>query len=335
MAFEDCTNRSQLPLYAGTPCVFTLPPGGKLLRGEVIISGNVVISGGTTSGTAVGDGGPVNLISWIKVTANRAAGSRYPGGRIVDCDPRSLLRQSIPETQGKYLAEQSGSTLGNGAAGTYPIYLSIPIYFADAALLNEITTGLNMDLVDSTGAPIYSSVQVEVDIAASLATIFAGSDRALNLSGLTCQWVDDRLALTTDTTPVVQETHVAQIGAANHRMQDYGLPQDGSYTKWIIMAEQGSSQALADTLLNRLTIISPTLSMDLYAQDIRQRMYRDGWYDPSTTATGLFDIDFTHGLLQNSNAAAGINLRLDVNNPSGANLDQLRFYTRRVFSLLS
>lgn len=335
MAFEDCTNRSQLPVNAGTPCVFTLPPNGKLLRGEIIIAGNVVISGGSVNGAIVADGGPVNLISWIKVTANRAAGSRYPGGRIVDCDPRSLLHFATTETQGKYVAEQSGSVLGSGAAATYPIYLSIPIYFADAALLNEIQTGLNMDLVDSTGAPIYSSVQVEVDFAKDLSGVFTGSDRVLDMSGLTCQWVDDRLAIASDTVPIVQETHVAQIGAANRRFQDYSLPQDGSFTSWLLMTEQGAVNLLADTILNRVTVMSPTLTLDLYAQDIRQRMIRDGWYDPATTMTGQFFVDFTHGLLQNSNAAAGINLKLDVNNPSGANLDQVRFYTRRVFNLLS
>jgi hypothetical protein len=118
-------------------------------------------------------------------------------------------------------------------------------------------------------------------------------------------------------------------------MQDYALPQDGSFTAWLIMAEQGTYNLLADTLLNRFTVISPTLNLDVYAQDVRQRMYNDGWYDPALSAAGQFFFDFTHGLLQNSNAASGINLKMDVNNPSGANLDQLRFYTRRAFQLLS
>jgi hypothetical protein len=101
------------------------------------------------------------------------------------------------------------------------------------------------------------------------------------------------------------------------------------------MPEQGANNLLADTILNRLTITAPTLNLDQYWQDIRQQMYSDGWYDPAQASAGHFFMDFTHGLLQNSNPAPGINVKYDVNNPSGANLDQLRVYTRRVFSLLS
>ena len=43
MAFEDRTNRLQLSVNPGTPAVFTLPPGAKILRGCVILVGNVVI----------------------------------------------------------------------------------------------------------------------------------------------------------------------------------------------------------------------------------------------------------------------------------------------------
>lgn len=322
-------------MQGSTPVIFTIPPGGKVLRGNIIVAGNVVISGGTTNGAIVGEGGPINIVNWIKVTANRGANSRYPGGRIVDCDPRSLLRYAITEHNGKFIGEQSGSVLGNGAAGTYPIYLSIPIYWADGTLRNEIQTALNCDLLDSTGRPVYSSVQVEVDFVNSLATIFSGNDRVLNTSGLTCQWEDDRLSIATDTVPIVQETHIQQIGASNRRMQDFGLPQDGSFLSWLVMAEQGAAALLADTILNRITLQSPTLNLDEYAQDIRQRMYEDNWYDPAQAAAGQFFLDFTHGLLQNSNPAPGFNVRYDVLNPSGANLDQLRVYTRRAFSLLS
>jgi hypothetical protein len=88
-------------------------------------------------------------------------------------------------------------------------------------------------------------------------------------------------------------------------------------------------------LLNRVTITAPTLNLDMYSQDIRQAMYDEGWMDPSQSGVGQFFIDFTHGLLQNSNPAAGIMAKFDVNNPSGAALDQLKFYTRRVYTLLA
>jgi hypothetical protein len=335
MAFEDRTNRLQLPVTPGTPAVFTLPPGGKILRGRVILVGNVVISGGTTNGTIIGEGGPINLIGRIRISCNRAAGSRYPGGYIVDCAPQSLLRYATIEHQGKFIGELSASVLGSGAAGTYPIYLSVPIYFADSALLNQMQTALNADLVDSTGAPIYTSIQVKVDLAQNLQNCFAGNDRVLSLAGCTVQWVDDRLGLTSDTIPLVMEDHDLLITAAQTRLVDPGMPLDGSFTSWLILAKLGAGQELSDTLLNRVTIVAPTLSLDQYAQDIRQQMYDDGWFDPSQSGVGQFFIDYTNGLLQNSNPSAGMAPKFDVANPSGAALDKLTFHTRRVYSLLA
>jgi len=336
MAFEDRTNRLQYPVNAGSPTVFTLNPGGKILRGEVILTGTLVVSGGTTNGTTLGEGGPINLIQRIRITANRANGSRYPGGLLVDCHPRALLRYAMYEHQGKFIGEQNGSVIGNGAAGSYFIYLSIPIYWADATLLNEMMTALNADLVDSTGAPIYTAIQVEVDIAPNLAGCFLGNDRVINTAGLQIQWQDDRLGLASDTVPLVQEDHDMLIAVTQTRAQDFAMPQDGSFSSWLILAEQNTSRTLSDGLLNRVTLKAPTINLDQYAPyDLRQQMLSDGWLDPSQSGVGQFFIDFTHGLLQNGNPASGISAMFDVNNLSGANLDQLKFYTRRTYALLS
>ena len=64
-------------------------------------------------------------------------------------------------------------------------------------------------------------------------------------------------------------------------------------------------------------------------------MYDDEWYDPGQSGLGQFFLDFTHGLLQNSNPAIGMATKFDVLNPSGASLDKLTFYTRRVYALLT
>jgi hypothetical protein len=325
----------QQSAIAGSPVVFTLEQGLKILRGCVILSGTVGISGGTTSGTKIGEGGPVNLISRIKVTANRAAGSRYPGGDLVDCHPRSLLRYAMTERLGKYLAELADSDLGNGDEGTYPIYLSIPIYWGDATLLNQVQTALNADGQDTNGNAIYRSIQVQVHLASNLASCFAGNDRVLDLSDVMVEWVDKRIALNSDTVPLVQEDHDFLIETTQSRARDNGLPQDGSFTSWLFMAEQGTVRTLADTLLNRITVKAPTMNLDLYAPDIRQQMIDDEFLAIGETGAGLFFLDFTEGLLQNSNPAAGISAEFDVNNPSGANLDRLKVYTRRVYSLLN
>jgi hypothetical protein len=330
MAFEDRKNRFQIPFVQDTKLFFTIPPGGKILQGRLILTGTVTLSGVSSDGVVNGEGAPINLIQRIKVFATAAGGSRYPGGTIVDCTPRSLLRYAIAQHNGKFIGEQSGSTLGGGANGVYSIYLSIPIYFADSTLRNNIATALNADIQDAQGNQIYSSIQVEVDTGdvTSCLTGWAGT-QAFNLA---IQWDDDRLGLPGDTNVLYQEEHVQLIGAAQQRMLDYAMPQSGNFTQWLIMAEAaGSAYTLADTILQRATMSSGTFNFDEYNQDIRQKMLDDEWLDPSQSAAGLFFIDWTNGTLNNSNPAAGIQAQYQVANPSGSNLDQLRFYTRRFY----
>jgi len=266
------------------------------------------------------------------MVATAASGSRYPGGTIIDCTPRSLLRYAITQHNGKFIGDQSASVLGNGANGTYQVYTSIPIYFADSTLRNNVSTALNADLVDPSGLPIYSSIQVEVDTG-DLTTCFAGNNGVVNWSGLTVQWDDDRLGLTGDTNVIYQEDHIALIGAAQQRMLDPAMPQSGSFTNWLIMAEAaGGAYTLSDAILQRLTAASSTFNFDEYSQDIRQKMLDDEWLDPAQPGTGLYFVDWTNGTLNNANPAAGILAQFQVANPSGAFLDQLRIFTRRFYS---
>jgi hypothetical protein len=330
MAFEDRKNRLQYPFTPDSKLFFTLPQGGKIMQGRLIIAGQIVVTGGV-AGTVVGDGGPCNLVQRVKIFATSAAGSRYPGGTILDVTPRSLLRYAITQHNGKLILEQNGSTLGNGAPGTYNIYLSIPIYFADSTLRNQISTALNADLTDANGVPIYSSIQVEVDTG-DLTSCFAGNTGVVNWSGLTVQWDDDRLGLAGDTNVLYQEEHIALIGAAQQRMLDAAMPQSGAFTNWMVLAEGGgSAYNLLSTILQRITATASTFNFDEYAQDIQQKMLDDEWYDPSTTLTGQYFIDWTNGTLNNANPAAGIALQFQVANPSGSNLDQLRIFTRRFY----
>jgi hypothetical protein len=331
MAFEDRRNRLQYSFTPNNKLFFTLPQGGKIMQGRIILAGQIVVSGVSVAGVATAEGGPIGLIQRIKVFATSAGGSRYPGGTIVDCTPRSLLRYGITQHCGKMIAEQSGSVLGSGANGTYPIYLSIPLYFADSTLRNDVATSLNADVFDANGLPIYSSIQVEVD-SGDLTSCFTGNNGTVNWSGLTIQWQDDRLGLAGDTNVLYQEEHIALIGAAQQRMLDNAMPQSGLFTNWMFLAEAGgSAYTLSDAILQRIVAASATFSFDEYAQDIRQKMLDDEWYDPSTVATGQYFIDWTHSSLNNANPAQGIQAQFQVLNPSGSNLDQLRVYTRRFY----
>jgi hypothetical protein len=330
MAYENRENRVQLPFLPNASAItLPIPPNFSILQGRVILTGTVTIAGGTTNGTVQGEGGPINLIKRIRVVANPAPGSAYPGGWLVDCSARALERWAQFQHFGKFIGEQAGSTLGSGAAGVYPIYLSIPIYFADTNLRNQVQTALYAD------SSAYSSLQVQI-ATGGITDCFAGNDRTVTYN-LQVQWDDDRVDITPSATPIVlfQEDHLIQIGAANTRLNDPALPQDGAFLSWSLFAEQGAAYNLSDALLNRITVMGPTWNFDEYAQDIRQKMYDDEWLDPSANAAGLYHIDMSNGIIQNSNPAAGLLPMINVNNPSGAYLDALRMFTRRWYAVQS
>jgi hypothetical protein len=325
VASLNAKNRLVKPFVPNSKLIFTLPLGGKIRRGTVILAGNVNVTAGTTSGTAYGEGGPVNLIQRVIVTATPAGGSRYPGGKIVDVGPRSLLRHAITQRSGKFIADLGGSALSAGAVANSAVYLPIPLYFADSAQKNTLATALNTD------PGVYASVQVEVDTG-SLASCFTGNDRTVDYSGLTVQWVDDRVAVAGDTAVLYQESHSMLIAATNKRALDEAMPQDGSFMSWQILGEQSAQKTLSDALLNRVVVSGPTLDFDKYALDLREADFADEWYDPSLTATGCYFIDFTDGAVQANTVPAGsLQLYFDVNNVSGANLDDLDIFTRRIF----
>jgi hypothetical protein len=334
MASVNNQNRLAKPFYPNAPAIFTLPLGGKIIQGWVILKGTLTVAGGTTSGTAIGEGGPTNLIERIKITATPSAGSRYPGGKIVDSSPRSLLRYAVYQRNGgKFIAEQSGSVIGNGAAGTYQIYEAIPIFFADSNLRNEMATALNTDGPSATPGGTYQSVQVQVDTA-DLSACFVGNDRSATSSfaGLTIQWVDCRIGLAGDTLVRYQEDHILQIGATNFRALDEAMPMDGAFESWLFLSELSALDVLSNALFEKVTVASPNLNLELYAPDIYQQMLDNGLIDASQVQTGQLFLDFTLGMLANSVAAGPIQAYYHVINVSGAYLDDIRIFTRRVFS---
>jgi hypothetical protein len=334
MAFEDRYNRAQFPVTLGAPVVFNLPAGDKVLSGKIIVSGVLTITGANAAGTKIGDNALVNLVQRVLVLANKAAGSRYYNGALVNCDPQSLLRYAMTQRSGKYVDDLFGQTLNGGVAGAYPVYLEIPIYFATKNSLGGYSTALNMDTVDGQGNPVYTAVQVRVDFAATLNQLFYGSGNAMTFAGL-CEWRDDRLAITSDTTPLVQEAHELYIQNANWRLVDQAMPNNGAFTQWLIMSQidAQTTTVLADTIINEIKAQGSTLNLKEYWQDIRAEMIDAGFFDPSQTLTGLYFFDWTHGLLANTNPANGLQHEFAVNNPSGAGNDRLRIYTRRAFGL--
>ena len=134
-----------------------------------------------------------------------------------------------------------------------------------------------------------------------------------------------------DTMVLFQEDHIRLIPANNTRMLDEAMPRDGAFMDWLILSEQGADETLSDSLFNKLRLDGPGLSYLKYSDDILAQMILDSWLDPAQSGTGMRYIDFTDGSTVASIDAATLQAQFDVTNVSGANLDQLRIVTRRLF----
>jgi hypothetical protein len=330
MKNSDRQNRFQQPFNPNSQNIFTLPLNGKIMRGNVIITGSIVLSAGTTSGIAMADGCPAGLINRIVVRGYPSSNGRYPGGKIVDCSPRSLLWFAACQRK-KVIFEQSGSTLDAGAAATYPIYLSIPIYFALPYLKRPIETALNAD------QDAYQAITVEVDTA-NVANGLTGNDRTVNYSGLSVQWSDERENFSGDTYVPFQQDHIALIPAAQQRMIDLAMPADGSMLTLMMLAETTAQRNLSDVILQYLTLKENALDYYFSAQDIRQAMFDQAILDPSQTATGVYYVDFSNrepggnGLISGGVALSDLMNQIQCLNPGGANLDDFMVHTFRAFA---
>lgn len=322
MKNSDRQNRLQRTFVPDSKVILTLPPiGGKILRGFLALTGTLVVAGGTINGTVVGEGGPINLISRIIIRGNPGDG-RYPGGELVDMTPRSLLRWAQTRDGGKFIGDLGGQTLGAGANGSYNVNLQIPFYFADPRHVRPIETALNAD------PNAYEMLQVEVQTA-DLAACFSGNNANVTYSGLQLQWIDDRENVAGDTFVQYFDDHIFQIPADNDRAIDEAFPKDYLLEDMLILGEQGTAETLADTLLNKVKIQGDTLEYDKWSADIKSEQLWKRFIDPSQNAAGIYYIDFCDGYLTGAVNAALLQMRLDVNNVSGANLDQLRIATRR------
>ena len=328
-------NRITIPFLPNSRLVFTLPLGMKILMGWIKLYGTLTIAGGTTSGTVYGEGGPVNLIKRIKVTAVPLSGSRYPGGDIVDATPRALLRFATIYRNGKFFGDQAGVTLNNGATGTYPVQTFIPIYWHDRRKRQSAIAALNTDGPGSTTVGgTYASLQVEV-VTGDLTSCFTGNDRTPTSSfNLNCDWIDNRAAIDGDTVVRYQEDHTFLVPAPLERALDQSMPNDGAFESWTVLEEQGAQATLASTILQRLQVSSPDGDYDKYKTDILEDMLDGAYIDPSTNAAGMNHFDWTYGIAQNRLMANTLQTWFQVLNPSGANLDALRIFTRRLVAPL-
>lgn len=307
--------------------VFTLPLGGKITTGRVVIEGNLVLAGGANSGAAVfGDASPAHLIKEIIVRATAADGSRYFSGIVVDCSPRSLLRYGIAQRR-KYMDDIGASNLGDGAAGNYAVYCAIPIFFSDQNVARQNITALNTDPF------AYKTIQVIIRCG-DITSVFAGNDRVADYSGLRLRWVEDRLDMMGDTFTLAQEDHVVQIPAAKKDFTDSSLEADGAYLTWFLMTEIGADHHLSEGVLLNLVELSSGSAIQINEfepNDLKQKMYDENWWDTAQDSTGQYFVDVSNGNVFTP-APAPLKTKMNIAMLSGSNVDQLRVYTRRYFT---
>jgi hypothetical protein len=333
MSYGNYKNRANTQFLPNTTRTLSVPLNNFILDGWLLLRGSITLGAlnaagaSGTSGTVAGEGGPINLIKRIKLFANPADKSIYPGGLLVSATPRSLLRWDAAATLGKFFAELAASALGSGAANTYDIYLPIPINFADTNLRQQVATALNAN------SYAYQSLQFQIETA-DVAACFTGNDRVVTQS-LVLEWIDRRVDLMAPVNPVVlyQTDHLVPIVGANEVMTDGQMPSNGNLLTMLVMAETGLPAAtLTDTILNKIRIESPSFSYELKAKDIRYNMIHTAWASPeqAESKAGLFLLDFTEGTLSRWLPTDQLALSYDVLNPGGATLDSLRVFTRVV-----
>ena len=310
---------------SSSPLTFVLNPGTgkKVSKLDVCLYGTFTVSGVTTAGTLFGDGGPAGLIQKIKVRLNPAPGSRYPGGNCVNLTPRGVLRLASIRIK-KLLLEQSGSTIGNGANGTYGIYMSFPIYFCHPRSKNFLTA-LNLDPF------AYSSVAVKV-YTGNLSNCFSGNNGTMVINSLAVHVKSISHNVPGDSFVKFTEDHVTQIPATKNDFVDTAMPSGGSFTKWLLLTETTSQATLTDGILNRCEVYGAGAKFELTAQDLRDKILSEGWLDLSANATGHYLFDFIDGDITRAVPAASIRAKFDINMLSTSYVDGLHFITERVYA---
>jgi hypothetical protein len=330
MKNQDKKNRYTQDFGAGLGhLVQVMPLGGKVLKAAVRLYGTLhVAAGGGADGTVrFADILAGALFTRIRVRVTKADGSRYPDGVIVDVDPRSLLRRAMFSRKAFY-ADQNATAFAGGVAD-YVIDYRFPIYFAQTDLKRGIETALNVD-VDA-----YKNYQIEVDTG-NRDSVMAGSTRAFSFVDLKVDFMDEREAIAGDTYVLVQDDHEYLIPGAGTRRTDPNFPVDGKLLDILLMTQTGTgagSPVLANTLLNRVIIEGENIGYDQYAPDITEDMRDRKEVDLAQSLTGVFHVNFVaSGMLTKAVPAPGLDLKLDVLNPSGANADSILVNTRRIFA---
>jgi hypothetical protein len=303
----------------------TITPGWLLMGIRVFLRGAAILSAGTANGTLVGDN-PGQLFSRFTVDADPIPGGYYNGGNIVRLTPRSCkLRRKLD--RGTVQPDLKTAAGIDGSATTTNLNSIFDINFAFPRLIRPVETALRLDQF----ANIVLTMNTQ-----DMPSMRAGNDRTQDYSQLFAEVVEIREFAPDyypEATPYQSDT-LAILQAANNRMLlDAELPKTESYIDALIYTET-TNQALADTILNRVTAFSGTDQVDDAFGDHLKGFFADSITDQAESALGCYYEPLVQGLTENAGLLNGalpdLKLQLDVSNPGGAGNDRVNVAHRRV-----
>lgn len=301
------------------PSIHKIPcrVGAILCKTTPILKGSLVVSAGSANGTVRGSENPGGLLQSAKVEA-LAVDPSYPDGTLKNLTNVSILRRRIFDA-GRFLADQSlGITGFNGAAATYTLNQPFPLYWEIPWLKRPYDGAL-----DTT---FYGEIKLTL-LNGSRDLQFSGNDRTFNYAGVSWDIYHkfDRYDPGAGLGPTVvfyDDDHQINIQSASTRLEiNKSLPSGGLYTD-ILWIARTTNNALADTIINRITMDSGTENFyDRYSDSIKDEQ-EDLIVDASTTSTPRTGLYNAHCILDGmlSGAKPNVSAVLDVSNPGTDNI---------------
>ena len=312
---HDYSFRERFAFKTGTPFFHEIRKGGYVTELKAVLRGSLVVSAGTASGTALGEN-PGNLMQRFDIDA--VSKGVYPGGKLKSLSPRSVLRRHVFD-KGAFQKDLSIPAGLTGAAGTFVLNLAFHLRFALPMLARSFETALNTDA--------YTGLTLQMTTG-SRDTQFTGNDRTFDFTSVVLDILDFREAADVPV-GVVYDTDVkVPIVGANNRFPVNGeLPKGESYVDLLWMAET-TNQALADTIINKIDLLSGTDQFYSQISDYIKQENAEWFNDPQATQTGLYYTPIAKdGLL--AGVVRDISGILDVSDPA-AGSDFITVNSRRV-----
>jgi hypothetical protein len=298
-----------------TPLLHKIPTrtGVLLTRSDFVLSGPLIVSAGTSSGTSLGEN-PGNIALQSLKIQGFALDPNYPNGTLVNLSPRTLARRRMFDSQGRrFITDPSLTPTGlTGAAGTFTLNYPVVKYWALDWMNRPIDTALDTGMYSQLLATLTEG---------SRDRQFSGNDRTFNYAGVF--WEITHKFQRYDGSgqgPIAvmfDDDHVRNINGANTRLElNNEFPPDGAYLDLLFITET-TNQALADTIVNRITLKSGTEQFyDQYAGPLKDQQ-EEFIGDASTTTTPRTGIYYTQiaddGLL--TDAKTNLSAVVDQANP--------------------